>query len=256
MTSTVDKHTLALWKQIIQQTACIKASWRSPPGKLHALGDALAEFMELVEFDLASKVATIRVESQPTAKAISPYLPKLESAFESVLRVDIKIRLEVSEVEIEEARTEITNQGLGSELLGAENLPPKRRAAPLEWNGLRFRSKSEMKIAQVLDQRKVLYFPNARGRLLDNYQRVNKEADFLICHEGRWGILECDGELYHQSAAKDHSRDMVWNANGIWFIKRFSSTECYNNPEKVVDLFIEMLRAFHLQTHRGSANAD
>lgn len=226
MTSTVDKHTLALWKQIIQQTK---------------LGNALAEFMELVEFDLANKVATIRVESAPTAKALSPHLSKLESAFESVLRVDIKIRLEVPQVEIEEAQAEITNQGLG---------------APLEWNGLRFRSKSEMKIAQVLDQRKVLYFPNARGRLLDNYQRVNKEADFLICHEGRWGILECDGELYHQSAAKDHSRDMVWNANGIWFIKRFSSTECYNNPEKVVDLFLEMLRAFHLQTHRGSANAD
>ncbi|MGL5926213.1 DUF559 domain-containing protein [Chroococcidiopsis sp.] len=226
MTDTVDKHILALWKQIVEQTK---------------LGNALSEFMELTEFDLPSKTATIRVDSQPTVKAISPYLPRLESAFESVLRVDIKIRLEVPEVEAETLASEITNQGLG---------------APLEWNGLRFRSKSEMKVAQVLDQRKVLYFPNARGRLLDNYQRVNKEADFLICHEGRWGILECDGEMYHQSAAKDHARDMIWNANGIWFIKRFSSTECYNNPEKVVDLFLEMLRAFHLQTHRGSANAD
>lgn len=222
MPSTIDKHILALWQQIIQQTK---------------LGSALGDFAELTEFDLANKVATIRVESQPTAKAISPYLPKLESAFESVLRVDIKIRLEVPEVEVVEDidKSSFTNQGLG---------------APLEWNGLRFRSKSEMKIAQALDKRKVLYFPNARGRLLDNYQRVNKEADFLICFQGCWGILECDGETYHQSAAKDHARDMVWNANGIWFIKRFPSDECYSTPEKVVDMFLGMLRAFDLQTRK------
>ncbi len=139
--NAIDKHILALWKQIIQQTK---------------LGDALGEFAELTEFDLVSKVATIRVESAPTAKAISPYLPRLESAFESVLRVDIKIRLEVPEIEVETVQAELTNQGLG---------------APLEWNGLRFRSKSEIKIAQVLDQRKVLYFPNARGRLLPSDQR-------------------------------------------------------------------------------------
>lgn len=221
--NTVDKHILALWKQILQQTK---------------YGAGLGEFAELVEFDLTNKVATIAVDSALTAKAISPYLPKLESAFESVLRVDIKIRIEIPEAaeEVKDVdKSSFTNQGLG---------------APLEWNGLRFRSKSEMKIAQVLDQRKVLYFPNARGRLLDNYQRVNKEADFLICFQGCWGILECDGEIYHQSAAKDHARDMVWNANGIWFIKRFSSTECYNNPDKVVDLFLGMLRAFDLQTRK------
>ena len=62
--------------------------------------------------------------------------------------------------------------------------------------------------------------------------------------------MECDGETYHQSAAKDHARDMVWNANGIWFIKRFPSDECYSTPEKVVDMFLGMLRAFDLQTRK------
>jgi hypothetical protein len=128
------------------------------------------------------------------------------------------------------------NQGLGGEY---------------QWNGLHFRSKTEIRIAQALDERGVLYFPNAKGRLSLEYSRVNREADFLVCYEGAWGILECDGEMYHQSAANDHARDMVWNANGIWFIKRFSSAECYDNPTRVVDMFLKMLKLFASQTGKA-----
>ena len=129
MPSTIDKHILALWQQIIKQTKLgsalgAKSSGRKLPPR------ELCDFAELTEFDLANKVATIRVESQPTAKAISPYLPKLESAFESVLRVDIKIRLEVPEVEVVEDidKSSFTNQGLG---------------APLEWTKISLQVRDE-----------------------------------------------------------------------------------------------------------------
>ena len=121
-----------------------------------------------------------------------------------------------------------------------------------KWSGLNFRSKSEIKIAEVLDERGILFFPNIRGRVSLNGRRVNREIDFLICDEGRWGVLECDGEQYHQTAADDHARDMIWNTHGIWFIKRFSATECYKNPTKVVDAFLEMLKRFHIQNLRSN----
>jgi hypothetical protein len=235
---TIDKHILALWNQIITQIQ---------PKEVRS---GLQIYCQLVEFDLTNQTATIYVQSLPVAKIIADKIQSLESAFEQVLLVPIKVQLQVPEVEADiepnpDTQTieystldnSIGNQGLG---------------APLQWSGLNFRSKSEIKIAQALDDRGVLYFPNARGRLSQNYSRVNREADFLVCDKGRWGILECDGEQYHQSAADDHARDLLWNAQGIWFIKRFSSTECYNNPAKVVDLFLAMLKAFDSQHGKGN----
>lgn len=241
MSRPVYKQILALWQMVIQQI------------QPREIGVALKLYSKLVEFDLDNKTATIHVD-KPVIKVINAEIPKLESAFEAVLRDSIKIHLEVSQAESESvdqveiptdercawseevSTVDATNQGLGS---------------PYQWNGLNFRSKSEIKIAQALDERGVLYFPNARGRLSLNYRRVNREADFLICHEGRWGILEYDGGIYHQTAADDHARDLLWNAHGVWFIKRFSSSECYNNPTEVVDLFLEVLKLFSEQNAGG-----
>ena len=64
-------------------------------------------------------------------------------------------------------------------------------------NNLRFRSRSEVQIATALDRAGVLFLPNCIARLgtLDN--RQNREADFLVCYNGKWGILEVDGEPFH-----------------------------------------------------------
>jgi hypothetical protein len=55
------------------------------------------------------------------------------------------------------------------------------------WNNLRFRSMSEVRLANALDRAGVLFLPNCRGRLNTQYGRENREADFLVCCEGKWG---------------------------------------------------------------------
>ena len=47
---------------------------------------------------------------------------------------------------------------------------------------------------KVLDERNILYFPNCKGRMNTRAdERKNLKPDFLICHKGKWGILEVDG---------------------------------------------------------------
>jgi hypothetical protein len=65
------------------------------------------------------------------------------------------------------------------------------------FQGLRFRSTSEMKIAQALDRYGVLYLPNCKGRLGRPEERMNREADFFVILNGKVGILEVDGEPFH-----------------------------------------------------------
>ncbi|OLE57417.1 MAG: hypothetical protein AUI36_14660 [Cyanobacteria bacterium 13_1_40CM_2_61_4] len=111
-------------------------------------------------------------------------------------------------------------------------------------NNLRFRSRSEVQIATALDRAGVLFLPNCIARLgtLDN--RQNREADFLVCYNGKWGILEVDGEPFHPPSrtAQDHERDRLFRAHGIMVVEHFDATECFENPYGVVRRFLEILK--------------
>jgi hypothetical protein len=112
------------------------------------------------------------------------------------------------------------------------------------WKGLRFRSATEVRIADALDQAEVFFLPNCLGRLsAEDGSRANREADFLVCHRGHWGILEIDGEPFHPAAraAEDHKRDRLFRLHGIRVVERFSATECYEQPEAVVSRFLAVL---------------
>ena len=110
------------------------------------------------------------------------------------------------------------------------------------WNNLRFRSNTEIKVAEALDKAGVLFFPNCMARRGPIGERRNKEADFLICDDGKWGILEIDGEVYHSTAATDHERDRFFRTYGIRVIERFTANQCYNNPEAVIRRFLVLLK--------------
>jgi hypothetical protein len=127
----------------------------------------------------------------------------------------------------------ITNQGL----------PGGSQRAILSWNGLRFRSQTEIRIAQELDRRKVLFLPNCLARL-GLRERQNREADFLICAEGKWGILEVDGDLAHPPTrtAEDHERDRLFQTHGILLAQHFAASECWENADGVVTKFLALLR--------------
>ncbi|KAF5414318.1 MAG: hypothetical protein C5S48_08895 [Candidatus Methanogaster sp.] len=112
------------------------------------------------------------------------------------------------------------------------------------WKNLRFRSQSEVQIAQALDRVGVLFLPNCMARLGSISGRRNREADFLICYEGKWGILEVDGEPFHPPTrtVKDHERDRLFRSHGILVVEHFDASKCYKTPEDVVEIFLKILK--------------
>lgn len=116
------------------------------------------------------------------------------------------------------------------------------------WNGLYFRSKSEVRIAEALDKAGVMFLPNCRARLNGtSKERITREADFLICQDGRWGVLEVDGEAFHpaERSAVEHERDRLMQRHGLRFIQRYSASDCYTRPDATVKEFLAMLKQFY-----------
>jgi|GEM_PF-2721445 len=253
-----DKHVLYLWQMVVEQI-------RSESTR------AIVKHCKIIEFDPVKLVLAVKV-TPSMFDMFCLKLSEIEDAFELVYRSRVKLeiqndraipkaKLKTNELDIlalekqlHDLRKDSTSITVTEENLclleSQESSNNQGLGATHRWNNLNFRSQSEIKIAEVLDARGILFFPNVRGRVPNGYKRINMEIDFLICHEGRWGILECDGAQFHQIAADDHSRDMVWNRHGIWFIKRFSSKECYNEPIKVVEIFLDLMRRFYEQSNK------
>lgn len=113
----------------------------------------------------------------------------------------------------------------------------------LQWERLRFRSKTELRIAKAFEKREVLFFPNCRCRAGEPGDRASPEVDFLVCLGGRWGALEVDGDAYHpaKNRAREQAADRRLNAHGLTVVHHFPGLECYEDPEGVVDQFIKLL---------------
>lgn len=111
-----------------------------------------------------------------------------------------------------------------------------------EWESLRFRSPVEVIMAKTLDKYNVLFLPNCMARLGQPGNRTRREADFLVCFDGKVGILEIDGEVYHTSAAKDHDRDRLFRHHGIKVCEHYDAKRCLKEPEEVVRDFLKILR--------------
>lgn len=111
------------------------------------------------------------------------------------------------------------------------------------WKNLRFRSRSEVRLAEALDRAGTLFLPNCRARLGLTDGRQNREADFLVCVDGRWGILEVDGDPFHPPSrtADDHARDRLFRAHGVRVVEHFHADRCYNEPDVVVREFLAIL---------------
>jgi hypothetical protein len=114
-----------------------------------------------------------------------------------------------------------------------------------EWEGHYFRSTMEMKIAQALDAKGVLFFPNAGCRVKGDTKMLTREPDFLIFYEGNWGILECDGKQYHLDPEKDKEREQLFKNNGIKFIERYGYKDCNFKSKDTVDKFLKNMEDFY-----------
>ena len=174
-----------------------------------------------------------------------PIRISVEKAIEAVLPVDIAMDSLIVSGELVEIdpdwRSELLEIARGR---GVSNQVAGERAAKiLTWNNLGFRSASEIKIAQALDKAGVLFLPNCKARLGSGEDRLNREPDFLVCHNGKWGILEVDGEPFHSltRTVQDHERDRLFKIHGITVAEHYDASKCFNNPDEVVNEFLRIL---------------
>lgn len=112
---------------------------------------------------------------------------------------------------------------------------------PIVWNGMKFNSHAEIKIAQALEHVGVTYFPNCLVRVGAPNNQQTLFPDFLICYRGKWGILEVDGQSYHQGTATQDFERMRKLFQHVAYFDRYPANRCTSEPDKVVSEFLEIL---------------
>lgn len=181
--------------------------------------------------DLNDKTNPVRISVEKAIEAVLPFDIAMDDLLVSgeLINIDPDWRSELLEI----ARGRGVSNQAGRE--------PASKV--LNWNNLGFRSASEIKIAQALDKTGVLFFPNCRARLGLVNDRKNREPDFLICHKGKWGILEVDGSPFHPASrtVEDHERDRLFKIHGIKIAEHYDATKCFNDPDGVVSEFLIIL---------------
>jgi hypothetical protein len=130
-----------------------------------------------------------------------------------------------------------SNQALISDICAA------RDGRPIQtYNELKYASKTEIKIAMELEARKVLFFPLAVGVKAETGipWKDHREADFLICHDGVWGILEV---AWHppERYEKDAEKALWFKKAGILCVEHRTAEACHENPAQVVEDFLSIL---------------
>jgi hypothetical protein len=124
----------------------------------------------------------------------------------------------------------IINAESETELSNSEN--------EIDWNGFCFHSDAQVKIAETLDRTSTLFIPNTQLRLTTPAGRQNHKAQFLVFHQGKLGILEVDGP---EDAAQDEALDILAINSGICLVKHYDATRCSEQPDLVVQEFLEIL---------------
>jgi hypothetical protein len=170
----------------------------------------------------------------------------IKRAFNAILPADIGVESVTARVELASIDSN-WRKSMEEVLLGKGAL---NQCMPIEakprffWEHLGFRSPHEVAVAKVLNENDVFFLPNCMARFGSPTQRErrNREADFLVCFDGKWGMLEVDGDTFHPSAARDHERDRLFSSYGIKVIHRYTAEQCVDNPKHVVGQFLSLLK--------------
>jgi hypothetical protein len=110
----------------------------------------------------------------------------------------------------------------------------------INWNGFCFHSDAQVKIAEILDRTSTLFIPNSQLRLPTPEGRQNLEVDFLIFHQNKLGMLKIDRESSHQNSTEDEMCGLSIDS-GICLVKHYDATRCSEQPDLVVQEFLEIL---------------
>ncbi len=81
---------------------------------------------------------------------------------------------------------------------------------------------------------------NSQLRLATPAGRQNQQADFLIFHQNKLGILKIDSELSHPNTTEDEKCGLLIDS-GINLVKHYDATRCSEQPDLVVQEFLEIL---------------
>lgn len=115
-----------------------------------------------------------------------------------------------------------------------------REPGKYEHRGIRYRSRTEIRVAEALDEANVLYFPLPLG--VRHYVRL-AEPDFLVVHLGRVGILEIDGPTHTPlTRAQESAKDAKLLQSGVRYIHHADVREVDKDAAAVVQNFLAMLR--------------
>ena len=94
-----------------------------------------------------------------------------------------------------------------------------------------------MSIAEALNRAGVLFFPKATARLTTPDGKQNQDLHFLICYEGKLGILAVDLAEEEQETATDG----ILQSQGIRIIQHYAKRQCTAEPQRVVLEFLQLL---------------
>ena len=119
--------------------------------------------------------------------------------------------------------------------------PSKPKEQIYYWHNLPLRSPEQVKIAEALDRINVLFFPNTKVRLTSSEGKENKQADFLIFYRGKSGILVIENALSEQDEGNFRECDRIFQSHGISIIQYYHPTRCSQEPDRVVQEFLELL---------------
>lgn len=117
----------------------------------------------------------------------------------------------------------------------------RKGKSPHTYNEMSFGSQTEVRIAQELERLGVLFFPLPLAVRYEtgNMYQDHREPDFLVCHDGVWGILEVSyhPDRYEKDAEKDH----WFQRAGLLCVRHYTAERCFREPDVVVREFMEVL---------------
>ncbi len=114
-------------------------------------------------------------------------------------------------------------------------------ASKIRYQGLNFRSRTEIRVFDKLVSAGLLVFPLPVSVM--GAPRTYKEPDFVVVKDGKVGILEIHGDKWHppETAAKEHERRREFTALGIGAYEIFDAKRCQQDPAGVVAEFLKAM---------------
>ena len=109
----------------------------------------------------------------------------------------------------------------------------------ISFQGLNFRSQAEIKIYEALLRKGLLIMP--LPVMVMGTNEKYKEPDFVVCYNNRIGILDVQGKQFHppELAATIYERRREFIKLGVSLYEVFDAKRCYQDPDGVVDDFIQ-----------------